>query len=790
MISRFFVSFFRAHSRHLLRIIIIIFLSSFAFLLVASITSLVEDTIQNETRAILWADIVLDSSAAPSQEDLETLSLVEAEFDVEIATTLEFQTNILINDIPYLTDTSIISSNYPLLWESLWDDRSWVFVSESIRQILWDWDRIMLWEKEYMLGGDIFQEGFWWFSLFSEGRELWIPQEIAENSELLWLWARISYRFFILVEDRRAQELREFLRSDWVMDNWRVGDIQSRQDIIADVFSELERFIQVFFTGIFVLAFFSLFFTLEALKRITKRDIWLFVLLGYTKNKVFLGLLVLLFWIFILWFASALGLASVSIKLLQGFPLTENVWLTISHLTQSFILTLCIIVFASLYTLRDFYKTPIPDLLKKPDFLAGKGFPRSILLYLLAGILVLLFFLWASPISVVIQSFIILWVITILAWVTKAYFYFLFSITKTLRGKHFLLFHTLRACIRPWNMTLFITLPVIIVGSVFFFLLVFAISFLDITRIDEGEESYFILNINRQESEILKERFENIELYDILLARIVRVNNTPLRDFLESSPRSWEFTREFNLTTNPLPDNRFTRWEELRAGTVSLDEDFASRLGIDIGDEVTFLLAWREVSYSIINTRPALRGDFRPFFYVQLYPDDVSALERSYFWVLTGTELSASELRSQFFNISPRLQLLDVSETISEVTRILWQVYQWVLAIAIYVWVFVWILLSVSLTILSSLRNRESLRLSLLWAPKSFTRNFLALEYLVLLSFSLFLVILVGTILSIWFFQNSSLFDFQLSYILQTTGILLLWGLGLYVSILVMQKNK
>ena len=57
------------------------------------------------------------------------------------------------------------------------------------------------------------------------------------------------------------------------MDNWRVGDIQSRQDIIADVFSELERFIQVFFTGIFVLAFFSLFFTLEALKRITKRDI-------------------------------------------------------------------------------------------------------------------------------------------------------------------------------------------------------------------------------------------------------------------------------------------------------------------------------------------------------------------------------------------------------------------------------------------------------------------------------------------------------------------------------------
>ena len=97
------------------------------------------------------------------------------------------------------------------------------------------------------------------------------------------------------MQDGRVQELREFLSSEGVMDSWRVGDIESRQDIIADVFSELERFIQVFFIGIYVLAFFSLFFTLEALKRLIKRDVGLFVLLGYTKNKVFLGLLVLLF---------------------------------------------------------------------------------------------------------------------------------------------------------------------------------------------------------------------------------------------------------------------------------------------------------------------------------------------------------------------------------------------------------------------------------------------------------------------------------------------------------------
>ena len=789
MISRFFVSFFRAHSLHLLRIASIVFLSSFAFLLVASITSLVENTVQEETRVILWADIVLDSSTAPNEEDIQTLSQIENEFDIEIAATLEFQTNILIDNTPYLTDVSVVSSNYPLLWDSL-SRSNWVFISSSLDQLLWDTQVLEIWDTQYQISWGLPQNTFWDFTLFSEGREVWIPEEFAETSELLWLWARVSYKFFILMHDWRASELQKFLSSDWILDNWRVGDIQSRQDIIADVFSELERFIQVFFTGIFVLAFFSLFFTLEALKRLTKRDIGLFILLGYTKYKVFLGLFVLIFGILTVWFSLAWLSVYFVINYLQGFALTESLSLDIHHVIQSLLLTLCILIFASIYTLRDFYKTSVLDLLKKPDLLAWKSFPRSILAYLLAGIIVLLYFLWASIFSVFIQSTIILWVIVILAFVTKNYFYLIFSLMRTFRWKYFLLFYTLRSCIRPWNMTLFITLPVIIIGSVFFFLLVFAISFLDITRIDEGEENYFILNIESRDTEVLIDNFSNIELYDILLARIIRINDIVLRDFLESSPRSGEFTREFNLTTNSLPDNLFTHWEELRSGTVSLDEDFAERLWVRIGDEVTFLLSGREVTYQIINKRPAIRWDFRPFFYFQLYPPDVEALDRSFFWVLESPELSASEIRAQIFDISPRLQLLDVSETLDEVTRILWQVYQWVLAIAVYVWVFVWILLSVSLTILSSLRSRESVRLRLLWAPKRFTRNFLALEYLILLSFSLLLVILVGTILSIWFFQSSSLFDFQLSYILKTSGILLLWAVGLYVSILVMQKKK
>ena len=788
MIIRFFISFLRAHSLHVMRIWVIVLLSSLAFLIVAAISTLVDDVIQNETRNILGADIILDSSSSPSDEEIAIIEELRENYDLEIATTVEFQTNVSIDNTPYLSDVKIVSSNYPLVWNALWDD-TWVYVSDALLQLLSHTTQIELWQQEFQILWSIPQHGFWDFSLFSEGREIWIREDEIDTSELLWLWARVSYKILILIWDGRIDELTDLLYSDWVLDDWRVSDIASRQDILADVFWEFERFLQVFFTGIFVLAFFSLFFTLEALKRIIKRDIWLFILLWYTKSRIFLGILIIIVFILIIAYILAFLWASQVIAFLQNFSLTENILLNSDHVFQAFVLTFCIVLFGSLYTLHDFYTTTVLNLLKKPDLLSGKSFPKSLLFYLLSGILVLLFFLWAGPYSILMQTSLILIVIILLAFVVKLYFYTLFWIVKAFKEKKFLLFYTLRACIRPWNMTLFISLPIIIVGSVFFFLLIFAISFLDIARIENDDENYFILNIDSEDRDELRERFSNIELYDILLARIQRINDIPLRDFLSTSPRSGEFTREFNLTTNPLPNNRFTRWEELRSGTVSLDEDFAERLWVRIGDEVTFLLSGREVTYQIINKRPAIRWDFRPFFYFQLYPPDVEALERSYFWVLSWTEIQTSDLRSELFDISPRLQLLDVKETLTEVTRILWQVYQWILAITTYVWVFVWILLSVSLTILSSLRKRESERLKLLWAPPSFTRNFLALEYLALLSFSLVLVLLVWTSLSIWFFQSSSLFDFQLSYILKTSGILLLWAVGLYVSILVMQRR-
>lgn len=62
-----------------------------------------------------------------------------------------------------------------------------------------------------------------------------------------------------------------------------------------------------------------------------------------------------------------------------------------------------------------------------------------------------------------------------------------------------------------------------------------------------------------------------------------------------------------------------------------MDDDFASRLGVDVGDTVTFLLSGREITLTIANIRESVREGFRPFFYFSLDPVEFARAPRTYF---------------------------------------------------------------------------------------------------------------------------------------------------------------
>ena len=62
-----------------------------------------------------------------------------------------------------------------------------------------------------------------------------------------------------------------------------------------------------------------------------------------------------------------------------------------------------------------------------------------------------------------------------------------------------------------------------------------------------------------------------------------------------------------------------------------MDDDFAKRLGLSIGDNVEFLLSGRSITLTIASIRESVREGFRPFFYFSFDPVEFANAPHTYF---------------------------------------------------------------------------------------------------------------------------------------------------------------
>lgn len=110
----------------------------------------------------------------------------------------------------------------------------------------------------------------------------------------------------------------------------------------------------------------------------------------------------------------------------------------------------------------------------------------------------------------------------------------------------------------------------------------------ELTRLSASGYDVFAINLKASDAESVRKEFPKSEAYSIIRARVSKVNGHSLSDHLGGEP-SREFTREFNVTSSPLPDAVIRGADRpLKLGEVSLDEEFSGRLGIEVGDDVTF----------------------------------------------------------------------------------------------------------------------------------------------------------------------------------------------------------
>jgi putative ABC transport system permease protein len=180
--------------------------------------------------------------------------------------------------------------------------------------------------------------------------------------------------------------------------------------------------------------------------------------------------------------------------------------------------------------------------------------------------------------------------------------------------------------------------------------------------------NYFMINIRPDEGDAVGKFFAarglpRSELVPLVRARLSAINGVPVEQLHFDSDRANGFVeREANLTwaRTLRDDNRLVAgnwWVDGDAGgpRVSVEQEFARLLGLEIGDEVTYDVAGEAVSAKVASLRDVRWDSFQPNFFMVFSPgvlDDV-----------TGTLITSVHVEP-----AQRPALVDLVRTFPEIT--------------------------------------------------------------------------------------------------------------------------
>jgi putative ABC transport system permease protein len=182
--------------------------------------------------------------------------------------------------------------------------------------------------------------------------------------------------------------------------------------------------------------------------------------------------------------------------------------------------------------------------------------------------------------------------------------------------------------------------------------------------------NYFMINIRPDEGEAIGAFFRErglppSELVPLVRARLTSINDVPVEQIRFESDRASGFVeREANLTWSRQlrDDNRLVAGEFWKDGDgggarVSVEQEYAERLGIGLGDTLTYDVAGEPVSARVTSLREVRWDSFQPNFFVVFSP---GVLEK-----VTGTLITSVHV-----DPGQRPVLVDLVRRFPEVTII------------------------------------------------------------------------------------------------------------------------
>ncbi|MTD27027.1 putative ABC transporter permease subunit YbbP [Erwinia sorbitola] len=300
--------------------------------------------------------------------------------------------------------------------------------------------------------------------------------------------------------------------------------------------------------------------------------------------------------------------------------------------------------------------------------------------------------------------------------------------------------------------------------------------------------NYFLLNITEQQVPQVQAFLQQHQVkagtfYPVARVRLTGINHKPADPAQDES-----LNRELNLTwLKDLPDhNPMTAgsWPP-KSGEVSIEQELANRLGVKLGDTLTFTGDTQEFSARISSMRKVDWESLKPNFFFIFPPGALDGQPQTWLtsFRMDNDNATLAQLNRQF----PTLSLLDIGSILRQIGQVLAQVSQALEIMVILVTACGVLLLLAQIQVGMRQRRQELVVYRTLGASKKLLRGTLWCEF-ALLGVVSGVAAAIGAEAALWGLQRK-VFDFPwqpdfvLWLVLPLTGALLLSLCGGWLGI-------
>ena len=252
----------------------------------------------------------------------------------------------------------------------------------------------------------------------------------------------------------------------------------------------------------------------------------------------------------------------------------------------------------------------------------------------------------------------------------------------------------------------------------------------------------FLINIQGDEVDAMRaflsaHTSSTPQFYPMVRGRLIAVNGQAVVPDNYTDQRARRLVeREFNLSsaTTMKPDNRLTSgawWRANARGELSVEEGIAETLGMQRGDELTFLIADREMHGRITSLRHVDWDNFQVNFFIVTTQDLLAAAPATF---ITSFHLDATEsgLMGKLVERFPSVTVIDIDALMRQVRQVMDRVAQ------ALTWVFLFALAAGALVLAAAVQASQRERLAdtvllrTLGASRRFVRSAVLTEFLVI----------------------------------------------------------